>query len=370
MEPRVSIIIPVKNVERTLNIMFEALLAVNYPKDKMELILADGGSADQTISIIKDWQKKYSFIKLTEVRNSRSPGEARNQALKLVTGEYVLFTDGDCAVEKDWIHHLLEPFASDPKIGAVGGEILTLRLEEDNLTESYCEQVHFLEVAGRAGVKASGYMPNIKRYLPSKVDGDIHSPFFATANVAYPKRIIDEMSGEFWHYPTGEDVDFSIRIQKAGYKLYFRKEAVVKHMHRTDLKSYKKQWWGYGYGHPLLVLKHAEPVLEVILQFPKDMRFTISSKKPGIIRIGNFHLMHFLGLTSLIALPISSAALTFFGLLFLLATAIYFWPCLKIKPLKYLPTWCKIRYLTNLSFILGALKGSREFKALCIEASW
>ena len=292
-EPKVSIIVPVRNAERTLTTTFEYLLAIDYPREKLEILIADGGSSDNTVGITKDFMKKYEFIKLIEIPNCKSPGHARNAAIKVVKGQYVLFTDGDCAPNKDWIYKIVEPFEKDKKIGGVGGEVLTLRAQEDNYTESYCEQVKFLSPVGRCGVTESGYMPTINEWYPHEVNGGNDSPFFATANFAVSKEAIDKIGGEFWDEPTGEDVDFSLRIMKKGYLLYFSKESVVKHMHRVDLNSFNRQWHGYGFGHPLLIEKHAKSVLEFCLQlFGRSFYFNVPSKHKGIIHIGNFHLMY------------------------------------------------------------------------------
>ncbi len=61
-KPFVSIIIPVKNFERTIEKTFEYLLNVDYPRDSWEWVIADGGANDKTIEIIKNWQKKYPFF--------------------------------------------------------------------------------------------------------------------------------------------------------------------------------------------------------------------------------------------------------------------------------------------------------------------
>ena len=61
--PFVSVIIPVRNFERTIEKTFEYLLNVDYPYDRWEWVIADGGSTDKTVEIIKDWQKKYPFIR-------------------------------------------------------------------------------------------------------------------------------------------------------------------------------------------------------------------------------------------------------------------------------------------------------------------
>lgn len=374
-EPTITIIIPVRNIVRTIDKMVEHLEELDYPHDKMEILIADGGSSDGTVAHIRNLSQKYSHIKLIEVPNCKSPGQARNAALKVASGEYILFTDGDCAPAKDWIRKIIEPFFKDARIGGVGGEILTLRTEENNLTETYCEQIRFLSPTGRCGLYESGYMPTLKENLPHEVNGGDNSPFYATANFAVSRQAAQKIGNEFWHEPTGEDVDFNLRILNAGYKLYYAKEALVKHIHRVDLKSFCKQWYGYGFGHPLLLAKHAAPKFEIVWQIGRGLSTTLPAKKPGIIHVGKFHLMHLFSLLLILSLLLgfvfdASFASWLFGLLFVLLAGLYFWPCLKLKPAGAFFTFCKIRYLTNYSFIKGAWDGIKKFGAFCIEPSW
>ncbi len=375
-QPRITIVVPVRNAERTMDKTLSYLMAIDYPSDRLEVILADGGSSDSTVAIIRRWQAARQQIKLVEVANCQSPGHARNAALKEATGEFVLFTDGDCAPEPDWARRILEPFFMDDRIGGVGGEVLTLRTDPDNDTESYCEQVGFLSVSGRCGLRESGYFPGLKDMAAHEVNGGDHSPFFATANAAFRREAIDAIGGQFWDEPTGEDVDFSLRVLQAGYRLYFAKEAVVKHMHRVSLASFLRQWYGYGFGHPLLVQKHAQEGLEVVLQTDCPRFLQLPGPAKGIVHLGSFHLMH-LSLAgaagSLLALPLTAAALPALGIslgVLAASAASYFSPCLRLKPREQLLTWCKIRYLTNWAFMRGAWDGSRKFGALCIEPSW
>lgn len=378
-EPNVSIIIPIRNAERTLDTTIQYLLNIEYPTDKIEILLADGGSSDGTVKIIKSYQKKYPFIKLIEVPDSKSPGHARNAAIKEVKGEFVLFTDGDCAPSNDWVHQMVTPFEKNEKIGGVGGEVLTLRVESENHTESYCEQTHFLSPIGRCGLTESGHMPTLKNLLPHEVNGGDNNPFFATANFAVRKKAIDEIGGKFWDEPTGEDVDFNLRILKAGYTLYLQKEGVVKHMHRVDLKSFRKQLYGYGYGHPLLINRHAKnKVLELYLQIGKGISIPIPFFMKGIIHIGNYHLMNFflkLTLISYIVHLLTSSSIfssiAFYSfIIFILFTVLYFLPILKLRPLTKFFTFARIRYTTNSSFIKGGLDAQRKFGAICIEPSF
>ena len=376
LEPTVSIIVPVRNAERTLDKTLTYLAALDYPPAQMEIVLADGGSSDDTVQVIRAWQRQHPNLTLVEVPGCQSPGHARNEALRVARGEYVLFTDGDCAPSPDWVRQLLEPFFADERIGGVGGEVLTLRTEPDNLTEAYCEQVGFLSVSGRCGLSQSGYFPGLDRQAAHEVNGGNYSPFFATANVAFRRSAIDEAGGEFWSQPTGEDVDFCLRILKAGWKLYFAREAVVRHMHRVSLESYLKQWYGYGYGHPLLVSRHARHGLEVVVQLTDPVFIDLPWPGKGIVHVGAFHLAHLFGAATVaagvasLAAPAVLPALGGSLALFAVSMALYFSPCLKLRPLSKLLEWCKIRYLTNWAFVKGALDGARRFGTVCIEPSW
>lgn len=375
-KPSVSIINPVRNTQRTLEKCLESLVALDYPKERLEFIFADGGSSDSTVGIIREWQNKYPQIKLVEVANCKSPGQARNAALKQATGEYILFTDGDCYVRKDWVNKILEPFFKDKNIGMVGGEIHTLRTDNTDI-EIYCEQTGFLSVSGRCRLTAEGYYPNIEKDLPHELNGNIHSPFFATANAAVSKIAADAVGREFWHEITNEDVDFSIRIIKKGFRLYYKPDAIVEHMHRMTLKDYSKQLFGYGFGHPLPVKAHAKSVFEICLQYFGYIYMPIPFFIKGVLYIGNFHLMHIFAALSLSQLIASifkpslfNCGLLVFGLLFAAFTLLYFWPIFRIKPTSKFLAWAKIRYLSNWALMRGGFKGMKTWGVFYIESSW
>lgn len=375
-EPFVTIINPVRNIDRTIEKNLEFLIELDYPKEKLEIVFADGGSKDRTVEIIKNWQKKYPFIKLVEVANCKSPGQARNAALAVAKGDYILFTDGDCAPRTNWVRKILEVFARDPKIGMVGGEILTLRTDPNNDVEAYCEVTKFLSVSGRCNMTKEGYYPVIDKSLPHEVNGNIHSPFFATANAAVSKEAADAIGREFWHELTSEDVDFSLRIIKAGYKLYFAPDAIVEHMHRVTLADFCRQLFGYGFGHPLTVQKHCPKVLEICLQYFGYIYLPIPFFVKGVIYIGNFHFMHLFGTLFLIQLVsglVTQTCTPFAGLwaaLFLFFTAAYFLPVLSLKPQSKFFTYARIRYVSNWALMKGGFKGMRTWGVLYIESSW
>jgi glycosyltransferase involved in cell wall biosynthesis len=375
-KPFISIINPVRNTQRTLEKCLESLVALDYPKEKLEYIFSDGGSADSTVKIIRDWQKKYPQIKLVEVANCKSPGQARNAALKVAGGDYILFTDGDCYVRKDWVNKILEPFFKDKLIGMVGGEIHTLRTDNTDI-EVYCEQTGFLSVSGRCRLISEGYYPGIKKDMPHELNGNIHSPFFATANAAVSKQAADAIGREFWHEITNEDVDFSIRIIKKGFRLYYKPDAIVEHMHRMSLADYSKQLFGYGFGHPLPVKAHAKRVFEICLQYFGYIYIPIPFFIKGVFYIGNFHLMHIFGalflfqlIASLFNFYLFNGTLVAFGILFAVFTILYFQPVFRIKPASKFLSWAKIRYLSNWALMRGGFKGMKTWGVFYIESSW
>ena len=379
--PFVSIIIPVKNFERTIEKTFEHLLNVDYPHDAWEWVIADGGSTDKTIEIIKDWQRIYRFIKLVEVPNCPSPGFARNKALEVVKGEYLFFTDADCAPDKNWIKEMLKHFQQDEKTAAVGGEVYTLKVDPNNLVEAWCQHFRFNMVSPRYGFIKEGYYPGFpKEPRPSDIAGH-KGYFFGTCNVAYKKKALDETGVNFWEKPTGEDMNLSYEMRSRGFKFYFAPKAKVDHMHRADLKALRKVWVTYGQAHLPLIDKYIRKQgLEVILQFLKgNPSFILPFPMRGFVYIGNFHLMHIFAILCIIGVILLSFSLFGIGwMIFTLAAfllTLYFayqyvkWN-LSMEPKDKFWFWCKMKYLTNLSFIQGGLKDFKKYKILCIEPSF
>lgn len=378
--PFVSIIIPVRNFERTIEKTFEYLLNVDYPRDAWEWIIADGGSTDKTTEIIKNWQKNYPFIKLLEVPNCPSPGFARNKALEVVKGEFLFFTDADCAPDKNWIKEMLQHFTRDEKIAAVGGEVYTLKVDPDNLVEAWCQHFRFNMVSPRYGFIQEGYYPDFPKE-PKPIDiGGHKAYFFGTCNVAYRKKAMQEINAKFWDRPTGEDMDLSYQHRSKGWKFYFAPKAKVDHMHRADLKALRKVWVTYGQAHLPLIDKYVKHNgLQVTLQFIKGApSFVLPFPIRGFVYLGNFHLMNLFGLLFIIGITFGYFSNNMGILLFTIISLMVFlrftyeyvkWN-LAMTPKRQFLTWCKMKYLTNLSFIQGGLKDYKKYKILCIEPSF
>ena len=91
--PKLSIIVPIYNVEADLPKCIESILAQNY-KD-FELILINDGSPDNCMQIIEQYKQKDPRIISIHQKN-KGVSAARNAGLSIATGEYIGFIDADC----------------------------------------------------------------------------------------------------------------------------------------------------------------------------------------------------------------------------------------------------------------------------------
>ena len=102
-EKKISIIVPIYNVEKYLNKCVESI--VNQTYKNLEIILVDDGSVDNCPAICDMWAKKDSRVKVIHKQNG-GLSDARNFGLDIMQGEYVAFVDSDDYVEKDYIEKL------------------------------------------------------------------------------------------------------------------------------------------------------------------------------------------------------------------------------------------------------------------------
>lgn len=109
--PDVSVIIPTYNVEKYIEQCLTSLLAQTYKN--FEIICADDGSDDETVSIIKKFMIGDQRIRLLELPHCGKAGVMRNWGIEKAVGEYCLFLDGDDFFEPELIEHALKRIRED-----------------------------------------------------------------------------------------------------------------------------------------------------------------------------------------------------------------------------------------------------------------
>lgn len=208
-------------------------MKINYDKNKVEIIIVDGGSTDRTQEIIRSYPVKLVIEK------RRGLNIARNTGVRKSSGEIILFTDSDCVVPRDWVKKIVRNFR-DESVGCVGGSVS--RYYEDFLSRYADESI----------------MPVLRNFKERKVLEDVEPPmdYPAGCNMAFRREVFEKVGGfdEEIHYGFDED-ELVERACKAGYKMILDPEAVVKHRHRSDLRSLLRQTFSYGRGGALLIKK-------------------------------------------------------------------------------------------------------------------
>ncbi len=100
-----SIIVPVYNLEQFISATLDSLTSMEFPF-KHEIIIVNDGSNDGSEGIIKEYQKRFSNIKLITIKNS-GVSNARNIGVNYARGKYISFVDGDDTVEKTFFKRAL-----------------------------------------------------------------------------------------------------------------------------------------------------------------------------------------------------------------------------------------------------------------------
>lgn len=100
---KISVIIPVYNVEEYLNKCIDSVIDQKYTN--LEIILVDDGSSDKSPQICDEYAEKYDFIKTIHKPNGGA-ADARNHGIRLATGEYILFIDSDDFIEENSINEI------------------------------------------------------------------------------------------------------------------------------------------------------------------------------------------------------------------------------------------------------------------------
>lgn len=103
---KLSIIIPIYNVESYIDLCLKSCLKQDLKAEEYEIIVVNDGSRDNTVSIVKKYQEQYSNIKLFN-RVNGGQAAARNTGLREAKGEYIWFVDGDDHILENCLKSLL-----------------------------------------------------------------------------------------------------------------------------------------------------------------------------------------------------------------------------------------------------------------------
>src|SRR2546425_4162133 len=127
--PNVSILIPVKNEEKVIGRLLDAVTRLDYPRENLEAVVVEDGSVDRTLEICREYASRFPWVKIFHRNTSRGKGDALNFAFQQSTGEIIATFDADDVPEEQSVRKALRYF-NRSEIGAVHGFHRTLNLKE------------------------------------------------------------------------------------------------------------------------------------------------------------------------------------------------------------------------------------------------
>ena len=244
-EPTVSILIPAHNEDKVIGKLLRQMALLTYPKNKLEVIVIDDASSDNTGQIAEEYSKLAEFIKVLH-RDSKDGGKGKAAALnagfKNSTGEIILCFDADYIPQRDIVQKLIRDFA-DPIVGAVQGRPVVLNEPHNVVTRLIA-----LERIG--GYRVDQEARDCLSLIPQ---------FGGTAG-GFRRNILESLGG-FDESMLTEDTDLTFQIYLAGFKVRYVGDAECYEEAVDTWKAYWRQRHRWARGHMQVCFKHEFNVL-------------------------------------------------------------------------------------------------------------
>jgi len=224
-EPKVSVIIPCYNEEKNIEGCLDSIYAADYPKKKMEVIVIDDGSKDNTLKILKEYKEKQKdLVILNGHHNGKS--DALNLGVKKASHEIIFAVDADTIVEGDSLKKLVRPF-TDKTVGATNGSCVA---KNSDTMMSVFQRIEY------------HYNNLVRRSFSVLFKNGI---WFFGAFACYRKDALKKI-GYFKKDTMTEDMDTSMEIYSAGYRTINVYDALGYTIVPSTMKSFFRQrarWW-------------------------------------------------------------------------------------------------------------------------------
>lgn len=223
----ISVIVCTYNGSATLAACLESLQKLNH--SAYEVLLVDDGSTEDIGRIARAFPE-VRFLR----QNHAGLSAARNRGMQEARGELLAFTDDDCIVEEDWLHHVEAGF--------------------DNLAWVACGGPNIPPSPRNAVEAVVAAAPGSPTHV---MLNDVEAEHLPGCNLIIRKASLQAIGGFRAQYHTaGDDVDVCWRLRESGGRLRFLPGAMVWHHRRRTLQAYLRQQRGYGHAEALLMKDH------------------------------------------------------------------------------------------------------------------
>jgi cellulose synthase/poly-beta-1,6-N-acetylglucosamine synthase-like glycosyltransferase len=224
--PTCSILIPAHNEERVIAATIEAMLQLDYPREKLEIIVINDGSTDGTKDIIESYAAIDSRVVLFDVPKGQG-GKGKSRALNLgvqrAQSDIIAIYDADNTPDRNALRYLVARLVSDKELGAVIGKFRTVNKNVNMLTRF----INIETLSFQSMLQAGRWQMHNIATLPG-------------TNFVMWSWLIRELNG--WDEEAlTEDSELSIRIYQKGFKIQFLPYAITYEQEPEEWKVWIKQ---------------------------------------------------------------------------------------------------------------------------------
>ncbi len=235
MQPRVTIAMPAYNEERYIEACIASVQAQDYPRDLIEILVADGRSTDRTREILARLTEADPRIRMID-NPARLQAAGLGLLVKQATGDIFVRMDVHCEYAPDYVTKCVEALE---RTGAdnVGGA-------QRAKAKTFFQQALCAALASPLGVGGA-------KYRSAEAEGFVDTVFLG----AFRRRVFETVG--LWDPGaiTNEDAELNQRILDSGGQIYLSRDIVVHYFPRDSFSTLAKQYYKYGRGRARTLLK-------------------------------------------------------------------------------------------------------------------
>mgnify|MGYP001438403288 CR=1 FL=1 len=225
--PAVSILLPVRNEEDFIDQTLKSILNQDFPKEKLELVIADGDSSDGTIVAINKLKKEFINLKILHNKHKTMP-KGFNLALNYSKSDIVLMLGGHSIMPKNYISKSVENLKNYDS-SCAGGVI-------QPIGDGFWGNVIAKSISSVFGVG------NVTFRVKNSKSGYVNSIPFG----CYKRSVFDIIGELDEELIRNQDDEFNFRMTQSGYKIWQDSSLVIKYFCRLSLKKLFNQYFQYG----------------------------------------------------------------------------------------------------------------------------
>jgi succinoglycan biosynthesis protein ExoA len=228
--PMISIVVLCRNEEEFIGRCLDSLVANDYPKDRLEVLVADGMSQDGTRNIVESYSKKHAFVKLLD-NPKKIPATAANQGIRAAKGDLVMIAGAHALYPTDYVSKCAAYSQSYPAADNIGG----VRSTEPRDNTPIGKSIAYV-TSHRLGAGTAPY--HRARNSPSYVD--------SVWGGCYRREVFERLGLYNEALIVGEDREFNRRLRGFGGKILQVPEIKCTYYARSNFREFGR--WAFRMG--------------------------------------------------------------------------------------------------------------------------